>query len=104
DFNLGNYSNNTVGDSLGGGAVRMQQIIYPDWCNPSLALNQYNLPGNSVSKTVFATTGNAYLGTAGTSTSTSLTKLNIAGVTPPILTVENTFGGYAVNHVFVVGN
>lgn len=104
EFNSGTYSNNTIGDALGGGSVRMQEIIYPDWCNPSLALNQYDLPGNSVSKTVFASTGSAYLGTAGTSTSTALTKLNISGVTPPILSVEGTFGGYAVNDVFVVGN
>jgi Tfp pilus assembly protein PilV len=104
EFNSGTFTNNTVSDALGGGAVRLQQIIYPDWCNPSLALNQYDLPGNSVSKTVFALTGNAYLGTAGTNQSTAMTKLTITGVTPPVITVNGTFGGYAVNDVFIVGN
>ncbi len=103
DFNQGT-NDNTIVTSNGGGSVQLQTIIYPDWCNPSLQLNQYDLPGNSVSKTIFANTGHAYLGTAGTNTTTAMTKLNISGVTPPTISVEGTFGGYAVNDIFIVGN
>lgn len=104
DFAPGVFNSTGVDNSVGDGAVKLHQIIYPDWCNPSLALNQYDLPGNSVSKTVFALPGKAYLGTAGTSTTNAMTKLNISGVTPPTISLEGTFGGYAVNDIFIVGD
>lgn len=103
DFNHGsNYQTRVTNNS--GGEVTLQQIFYPDWCRPTLAINQYDIPGNATAKTLFSKIGTTYLGTGGNATGSSLTKLNITGVENPTINVEGTFNGYLTNNIFVEGN
>lgn len=104
EFSLGNTTDTTQITNTEGGEVKLKNILYANWCNPVITLNEYNIPGNAQAKTVFATPGNAFLGTAGSSDGVSFTKLNIAGVDPPVLQVEGDFDGYLINDIFVVGN
>lgn len=103
DFSTGIHSDTLVVNNEGG-EIRLRSVLYPDWCNPSLSLYQYDIPGSAHSRTVFARPGHAYLGTAGSTTGEPFTKLNIEGVDPPILTVEGTYLGHTVNDIFVLGN
>jgi hypothetical protein len=104
DFLAGTLNDIIITNNIDG-EVQLGYIIFPDWCRPTLAISEFDLPGSAVSKTIFATAaGKAYLGTAGTSSTISMTKLNIQGVDTPSIAVEGTFAGYKVNNVFVAGN
>lgn len=100
DFSAGVHSD-TLTVTNDDGEVRLRSVLYPDWCNPGLSINEYDIPGNANSRSVFARPGHAYLGTTGGSTGEPFTKLNIEGVDPPILTVEGTYSGHTVNDIFV---
>ena len=103
DFSVGLHSD-TLTVTNDDGEVRLRSVLYPDWCNPGLSINEYDIPGNANSRSVFARPGHAYLGTTGSSTGEPFTKLNIEGVDPPILTVEGTYSGHTVNDIFVTDN
>lgn len=105
EFDLGIENDTYVRDiPTGDGEVELDEIFYPDWCNPSLSLNQYDIPGSASATTVFAQTGGAYLGTAGNSNGISVTRLAISGVDPPVVQVNEEYDNYLVNQIFVVGN
>lgn len=104
DFNLGDTTDTTQITDTSNGEVKLKTVLYANWCNPIITLNEYDIPGNAQAKTIFATQGNAFLGTGGSADGISFTKLNIEGVNPPTLTVEGSFDGYLVNDIFVVGN
>lgn len=103
DFNTGTFYQ-TKSTSVVNGEVQLQEVFYPDWCKPSLALNSYDIPGSATAKTLFSSPGNTYLGTAGNATGDAFTKVNISGVDNPTIIVEGTFNGYLTNMIFVSGN
>ncbi len=103
DFNRGSH-NDTAAAEATGGELRLQSVLYPDWCRPERMINEYDIPGNAWAKSIFAKPGNAYLGTRGGDVGDPFTKLRIEGVTPPTLFVEGTFQGYKVNDIYVDGN
>lgn len=103
DFNRGVHKDTAAAEATGG-ELRLQSVLYPDWCRPERMINQYDIPGSAWAKSIFAKPGNAYLGTRGGDVGDPFTKLTIQGVSPPILTVDGTFQGYRVNDVFVDGN
>ena len=103
DFSTGVH-HQTVAVDTEGGETRLQSRFYSDWCNPTLSINEYDIPGQATPRSVFSLLGSSYLGTRGESTGQPFTKLNIEGVDPPILTVEGYFSGYNVNHIFVLGD
>lgn len=103
EFNSGTLTETYV-ESTDGGEIWLGTIFYPDWCNPSLSINQYDIPGTGTATTVFARTGYAYLGTAGSATGISVTKLSITGVDPPVVSVDHEYDNYLVNNIFVLGN
>jgi len=103
DFDSGtHYDTQTV--ATDDGEVVLATVFYPDWCNPTVSLSEYNIPGSADSRSIFAKPDHAYLGTRGETSGEPFTKLNIEGVNPPTLTVEGTYNGYTVNDIFVVGN
>lgn len=103
-FSDGAFSSTKIRVVEGKERVTIDEIFYPDWCRPTLAINEYDIPGSATAKAVFATQGHAYLGTGGSADGIAFTKLNISGVVPPVISVEGTFEGYLVNHIFVEGN
>ncbi len=103
DFNKGSHKDTAAAEATGG-ELRLQSVLYPDWCRPERMINQYDIPGSAWAKSIFAKPGNAYLGTRGGDVGEPFTKLQITGVAPPVLTVEGTFQGYKVNDIFVEGN
>jgi type II secretory pathway pseudopilin PulG len=103
DFDLGTHDY-TKTTTEGDGEVSLATIFYPDWCNPTVTLSEYDIPGSAESRSIFARPDHAYLGTRGETGGEPFTKLNISGVTPPVLTVEGTFDGYTVNDIFVEGD
>lgn len=103
DFENGNHFQTLAVDTLGG-ELRLQSRYYSDWCNPTLSINEYDIPGEATPRSVFSLLGFSYLGTRGGSGGQPFTKLKIEGVAPPILTVEGYFLGYNVNDIFVKDN
>ncbi len=103
EFLLGTHNDSVVINN-DGGEVRLRSILFPDWCNPTLSLSEYDIPGNAYVRSVFAQPGHGYLGTTGSSTGEPFTKLNIEGVDPPILSVDGTYSGHTVNDIFVDGD
>jgi len=103
DFNRGTHSDTTAAEATGG-ELRLQSVLYPDWCRPERMINQYDIPGDASARSIFAKPGNSYLGTRGGDVGDPFTKLKITGVAPPTLIVEGTFQGYKVNDIFVDGN
>ena len=59
DFNLGTH-NGTYVENLTDGEVSLEKMLYSDWCNPSLSMNTYNIPGNGVPKSI-STYGNTVI-------------------------------------------
>lgn len=86
------------------GEVSLQQIFFPDWCKPTLGLNEYDIPGDATAKTLFSYIGETYLGTGGNSNGVAFTKLTIQGVDNPVINVEGEFNGYLTNNIFVDGD
>ncbi len=103
EFDTGTYAQ-TIATNTAGGEVVLKQVFYPDWCEPELAINQYNIPGSATAKTLFSFPGNTYLGTGGNSSGVAFTKLSISGVETPTINVDGTFNGYLTNNIFVSGN
>lgn len=103
DFSSGTLTQTYV-HNADGGEIMLGTIFYPDWCNPSLSINQYDIPGTATATTVFAGDGYAYLGTAGSADGISVTKLSISGVNPPVVAVDHEYDNYLVNNIFVLGN
>ncbi len=103
DFKKGIHKDTTAANATGG-EIRLQSIFYPNWCRPELSMTEYDIPGSATAKSVFARLGYAYLGTRGGTVGDPFTKLTIAGINPPVLTVEGTFPGYVINDIFVDGN
>ena len=102
DFTLGTSFQTRV-TNLTGGEVQLKQVFYPDWCKPTLSIDEYDLPGTSLAKTLFSFPNLTYTGTGG-DTGVALTKLRVTGVEDPIVTLEGTYNGYVVNNIFVDGN
>lgn len=103
DFTAGT-TNGTVVSNTSGGEVQLQRVFFPDWCRPTLAYNDYDIPGAATAKTLFSESGTTYLGTGGSSNGVALTKLRIEGVEDPTITVEGDFNGYLTNNIFASGN
>ena len=103
DFQPGDHNYTVAVDTLGG-ETRLQSRYYSDWCNPTLSIHEYDIPGEATPRSVFSKLGSSYLGTRGSATGQPFTKLLIEGVAPPVLTVEGYFSGYNVNDIFVKDN
>ena len=93
----------TISTNLSGGEIQLKQVFYPDWCKPSLSVDEYDLPGDSSAKTLFSFAGLTYTGTGG-DTGVALTKLRITGVEDPVVSLEGQFDGYVTNNIFIDGN
>lgn len=100
DFSAG-ILNDTYITNDEGGEILLATAFYHDWCNPSLSLSQYDIPGSGLAKTVFATEGNAYLGTGGNASGISVTHLGIGNDNPPTVLVSQEWDGEKVNKIFV---
>jgi type II secretory pathway pseudopilin PulG len=105
EFEMGTTIDSLVRDiPVGDGEVELGRVLFPDWCNPTLLLYEYDIPGSSTATTVFATPGHAYLGTGGNDTGISLSEVNVTGVDPPAITVVEEYDNYLVNNIFVEGD
>lgn len=108
DFNQGTHKDTAAAEATGG-ELRLQSVLYPDWCRPERMLNKYDIPGEARAKSVFTHLRGgeifAYLGTRGGGENEDpFTKLKIQGVAPPTLSVEGIFRGYKVNDIYVDGD
>jgi type II secretory pathway pseudopilin PulG len=43
DFSIGTHSG-TIVSNLQGGEIHLEELFYPDWCNPELSITSYDLP------------------------------------------------------------
>ncbi len=86
------------------GEVKLDTIYYPDWCSPEDTLTNHDIPGSATAKTIFSNiVGEAYFGTAGSSTGISFTHAGITGYDPPVLSIIGEYDGYIVNDLVVEG-
>lgn len=100
EFDLGAY-NSTVQAPVGNGAVGLETLLYPDWCEPDLTLSYHDIPGNGDARTVTGLPGNAYMGTGGNASGVAFTHVSITGVVTPVINVEGTYDSSKVNDIFV---
>ncbi len=103
DFNAG-INQDTVTASDGDGVVKLGTIVYADWCNPSLTLTNYDLPGNGIAATVTAIPGEVFFGTGGNSSGLSFADVTVTSADPPVATTVGTFDGYKTNDSFGEGD
>jgi hypothetical protein len=99
NFNAGSRLNTVVG-TYGDGDVRLDTVIYADWCNPSITLTSANLSGQGIAKTITAIPGKAFVGTGNNASGLSYASINISNTDPPVATESGTFNGYKTNAVF----
>jgi prepilin-type N-terminal cleavage/methylation domain-containing protein len=92
----------TVITNNSGGEVALSPDYYANsnWCNPSLTLTQYDMPGNSVSKAISATPGNAYLGAGPNTGNIAFINAVLNSNDPPGISTVATFIGEKTNDVF----
>ncbi len=103
DFNDGTNSLTYV-DSTNGGEVRLETVVYADWCNPSITSSSYDLPGQGVAQAITAISGHAFVGTGSNASGLSFAHAVIDNNDPPNVTVPATFDGYKTNAVFGESN
>jgi len=99
DFNAGSH-NNTVVTNSSGGEVKLGTVIYADWCNPSITLNAYNLPGQGIAESITAIPGEIFIGTGANASGLSFADLTVTSADPPVVTTVGTFDGDKTNDVF----
>lgn len=103
DFTLGEHDS-TIAVDIAGGEIRLQSMFYADWCNPSLSLTAYNLPGQGVASNISVDGENVFMGTGGNASGLDFMKIHVYG-DPPAVTVQGEFNqNYKVNDVFGIGN
>lgn len=112
DFNAGLHDFTAV-ETNDDGEVVLDTVFYPDWCEPDLQVNAYDVPGDATSRTVYGYPGFAYLGTRGIGSGwdpgwgevgVAFTKLTVEGVDPPVVNVEGDYETYTVHDIFVEGD
>jgi len=99
DFNLGSHNlTETVAD--GDGAVKMERIIYGDWCNPTLTISYYDMPGQGIPKSIYGIPGDLSMGTGGNASGFAYMNVLVNTDYPPVMTEQETFDGYKTNNVY----
>lgn len=103
EFNDGTKTGTFVDSTIGDGAVRLQSVLYSDWCRPEFTQTTYNLPGSGIPTLISSIPGKAYLGSS--STTSSLQGIDINHTTnPAVVNVQGTFTGYETKSIFSDGN
>lgn len=102
DFEDGNFDNTIL--LTGNEQLELVKVFFPDWCNPGLSINEYDIVNQAKAKSIYGVPGHAYLGTGGNSAGTTLTKLNISNSVPPLVVEEGVLDGFKVNEIFVDGD
>lgn len=97
------FLNGTTSDSFVvsnvDGEIILASAVFADWCNPQLTLTAYDLPGNGVAKSIYATPGIAHMGTGDNASGLTYANILITDEDPPVVTVPGTFDGYKTNAV-----
>lgn len=117
NWNTQNYSESTtsefsdganfstyVDSAINNGAVRLQSVVYSDWCRPELSSATFDLPGQAVARAISAIPGVITAGTGTNSSGVSLSKLSVSDTYPPNTNLLGTFNGYKTNGLFTDGN
>lgn len=104
DFQKGTHLFTAGTDDKTGGELRLQSILYPDWCQPQRLVTKHDIPGDAYARSVLAKDGYVYTGTRAEVEGEPFTKLQITGVENPVLTVLGTFSGYSIKDIYVDGN
>ncbi|PKN02950.1 hypothetical protein CVU76_02910 [Candidatus Dojkabacteria bacterium HGW-Dojkabacteria-1] len=103
DFTPGEHDG-TIAVNITGGEIRLQSMFYADWCNPSLSMSAYNLPGQGVASNISVYGENVFMGTGGNASGLDFMKIHVNG-DPPSVSVQGEFNqNYKVNDVFGIGN
>jgi len=103
EFNDGTKTGTFVDATVGDGAVRLQSMLYSDWCKPEFTQTSYNLPGTGIPTLISSIPGKAYLGSSSTTSSLQGIDINHA-TTPAVVNVQGTFEGYQTKSIFSDGN
>lgn len=103
DFTPGDHSG-TVTANVEGGELHLEELFYPDWCNPELSFASYDLPQQGVAKSISNYGDIVYIGTGENASGLSFIEVTVDDSNPPIVTVGDTFDGYKVNDIFGIEN
>lgn len=101
----------TVTTNIGGGEIILGSggAGNSDWCDPSLALAQYDLPKSGVANAIAAipaggANGHIIAGTGDNAAGVSLADVEVTNTNPPSLISGGTLDGFKTNGVFVDDN
>lgn len=104
DFQKGTHQFTVGTDDKSGGELRLQSILYPDWCQPERLLTKHDIPGDAYARSVLAKDGYVYTGTRAEVAGEPFTKLEVIGVENPVVNVLGTFSGYSIKDIYVDGD
>ena len=99
DFDTGSYTD-TMSEIIEDGEVRLLSMKYADWCNPTLSMSSFDLPGQGIAKTISTNGEIIYMGTGDNASGISFMDATVAGEPPIVTNGLDTFDGYKTNDVF----
>lgn len=99
DFQAGTHDLTRVENNFGG-EVELEQIVFADWCKPSLSMTAYDLPGQGITQSIVAGVGEVYLGTGANASGISYIGIGVDEADPPNVVVDGQFDGYKTNDIF----
>jgi len=83
------------------GEVKLERVVYADWCKPKLSLTTFDVTGNGIVSSISAEQGRIVTSTGGNSSSYSFFDISVTTDRPPVLKLERTYDGYKVNDIFI---
>lgn len=98
-FNVGIFDNTAV-TTTSDGEVRLGTTTYSDWCNPGVAMTEFDLPGSGVAQSIIAIPGELFMGTGSNASGLSFIDMSVTSSEPPTTTIVGTYDGAKTNDIF----
>lgn len=99
DFTAGTHNLTQVTNNEGGEVV-LENVVYADWCKPSLSMSSYDLPGQGVVQTIVAGEGAVHMGAGLNASGITYVKTLIDEEDPPNVVVQGQYVGGKTNDIF----
>lgn len=99
DFDTGSFAS-TMSQTLEDGEVRLQSMKYADWCNPTLSMSAFDLPGQGIAKSISSNGEKIYMGTGDNASGISFMDATVVGEPPVVTNGLSNYNGAKTNDVF----
>lgn len=99
EFDTGFFTN-TMSQITEDGEVRLQSMKYADWCNPTLSMSAFDLPGQGIAKSISSNGEKIYMGTGDNASGVSFMDATVVGEPPVVTNGLSNYNGAKTNDVF----